>query len=120
VDGYKTIFKYTKMSALKISQKNKPVLKINGIQVELTTDIINIEISGDLSKLGVYCCGNVTTSESDNFAVKIDGNVNSVQTANGFVSCNDVTGSVETENGGIKCQNVGGNITTKHGKIYFK
>lgn len=87
---------------------------VNGKEVkdleELTKDQkqINIEIHGDVEKLDIDCCDQIT----------ITGNVKKVKTTSGDVEINgNVDGDVESVSGSIDCGDVGGDARTVSGNI---
>lgn len=87
---------------------------VNGKEVtdwnELAKDQkqVNIEIHGDVEKIDVECCDQIT----------ITGNVKKVKTTSGDVEIHgDVDGDVESVSGSIECGNVGGDARTISGNI---
>lgn len=83
---------------------------IDGEDVIVPSDdkIINIVVEGDIPKLEIASCNNLT----------INGNVeNYVELTNGDITCWDVHGNVETVNGDVLAQTIQGNVSTVNGNI---
>lgn len=95
-------------SSLIINSKNNII--VDGKDINLSPDekIINIVIEGDIPKLEIANCNNLT----------VNGNIGgSIKLTNGDVKCGDVGGDISTVNGDVKAKNVNGNINTINGDI---
>jgi hypothetical protein len=82
---------------------------IDGKDVSLDENdkVINIQVNGNVEKLSVDACEQVT----------VTGSAGTVSTLSGDVKCGDVSGSVQTMSGDVKCGNIAGSVTTMSGDV---
>ncbi len=80
---------------------------VNGQNVTPEGKDIRIEIHGNVERLDVDACNQVTVS----------GSVQKLSTVSGDVKCGDVAGSVQTTSGDVRCKAVRGSVTTVSGDV---
>ena len=93
-----------------ISINNNKII-IDGEDVTPDSKEISIKVEGNIEKLSVDACNQVT----------VTGDVGKINTMSGDVDVTgNVTGNIETMSGDVHCGNVGGKIKTMTGDIRTK
>lgn len=93
-----------------ISINNNKII-IDGKDVTPDSKEISIKVEGNIEKLSVDACNQVT----------VTGDVGKINTMSGDVDVTgNVTGNIETMSGDVHCGNVGGKIKTMTGDIRTK
>lgn len=93
-----------------ISINNNKII-IDGKDVTPDSKEISITVEGNIEKLSVDVCNELT----------VTGDVGKINTMSGDVDISgNVTGNIETMSGDVHCGNVGGNIKTMSGNVRTK
>lgn len=119
---------YTFTSKIKTNKENMATININGgvysgnnisvINGKIIVDGVNvtpgdskhikIEVTGNIDKLTVDACNEIS----------INGNVGTVKTMSGNVDVTgDIAGDIKTLSGNVDCDDVSGNVKTMSGNI---
>lgn len=80
---------------------------VDGKDVTPDSKQITIDVKGNVEKLQVDCCENLS----------VTGTVGDIKTQSGDVNCGHVTGNIQTMSGDVDCGNVAGSISTMSGDI---
>lgn len=113
---FKNIFNFGNKSTIKsttISNSKSVVIKngrvwIDGQEVGAAEKVINVNITGDVDKIDVDYCNQLT----------VTGNCNSLSTVSGDVKVEgDIAKNVETTSGDVRAREIGGNVKTISGDV---
>lgn len=81
---------------------------IDGKEIDTTDKVINVNITGNVDKIDIDYCNQLT----------VTGNCNSVNTVSGNVKIEgDVAKNVETTSGDVRTRDIGGNVKTVSGDV---
>lgn len=113
---FQDIFNFSNKSTIKstsITCSKSVVIKndkiwIDGKEIDTTDKVINVNITGNVEKIDIDYCNQLS----------VTGNCNSVSTVSGNVKVEgDIVKNVETTSGDIRAREIGGNVKTVSGDV---